>query len=208
MQWAQALDRGPWLQVYIVPRNWWQTTEGSLSWSWQAGGGSFLLLPRRHVLSSWCLWTFNHNTCENHLEEVQGAATSSLFPPLLSRHVVVCKALVYGVQCSMPVRLGHWQSQTSNVCIGMKRQWSERSAMSSRKTLSPSCLMSYLCSLALKTWPSSWRKEGSAGTDICKAPTVQSSQPETNRLMESVCLGGPRWQGSSWQKDHSYQPSW
>ena len=44
---------------------------------------SFLLLPRRHALSSWWLWTFNHNTCENRLEEVQGAATSSLFPPPL-----------------------------------------------------------------------------------------------------------------------------
>ena len=29
------------------------------------------------------LWTFNHNMCENRLEEVQGAATISLFlPPL------------------------------------------------------------------------------------------------------------------------------
>ena len=60
----------------------WQTTEGGPSWTWQAGGGSFLLLPRRHALSSRWQWTFNHNTCENRLE-VQGAATSSLFiPPL------------------------------------------------------------------------------------------------------------------------------
>ena len=48
--------------------------------TWQAGGGSFLLLPRRHALSSQWLWTFNHNMCENHLEEVQGAATNSFFP--------------------------------------------------------------------------------------------------------------------------------
>ena len=54
-----------------------QTTEGT-SQTWQAGGGSFLLLPKRHALSSRWLWTFNHNTCENRLEEVQGAATSSL----------------------------------------------------------------------------------------------------------------------------------
>ena len=86
-QWAQALDKGPWLQMYTVPGNCtpfgWQTTEGSPSWAWQAGGGSFLLLPRRHAVSSRWLWIFNHNTCENHLEEVQGAATSSLFPPPL-----------------------------------------------------------------------------------------------------------------------------
>ena len=51
----------------------------------QAAGGSFLLLPtcRRHALSSWWLWSFNRNACENHLEEVEGAATSSLLlPPL------------------------------------------------------------------------------------------------------------------------------
>ena len=57
--------------------------EGSPSWTWQAGGGSFLLLPRRHALSCRWLWTFNHNTCENCLEEVQGAATISLFLLLL-----------------------------------------------------------------------------------------------------------------------------
>ena len=34
-----------------------------------------------HALSSWWLLTFNHNTCENCLEEVQGAATRSLFTP-------------------------------------------------------------------------------------------------------------------------------
>ena len=87
MKWAQVLDKGPRLQMYKVAGNCTplgqQTTEGSPSQTWQAGGGSFLLLPRKHALKSWWLWTFNHNTCENHLDEVQGAATSSLFlPPL------------------------------------------------------------------------------------------------------------------------------
>ena len=85
-----------------------QTTEGSPAW--QAGGGSFLLLPRRHALSSQWLWTFNNNMSENHLEEVQGAANSSLFPPLLFQDMP-CTALVCGVQCSMPMRLGHWQNK-------------------------------------------------------------------------------------------------
>ena len=31
---------------------------------------------------------------------------------------------------------------------------------------------------------------------------VQSRQPLTYRLIESVGLGGPRWHGSSWQRDH------
>ena len=36
--------------------------------------------------------------------------------------------------------------------------------------------------------------------DMWNAPMVQSRQPLTNRLMESVGLGGHRWHGSSWQR--------
>ena len=87
MQWAQALEKRPWLQINMVPGNCtplgWQTTEASPGRTWQAWGGSFLLLLRRHAISSRWLWTFNHNTCENCLEEVQGSVTSSLFTPPL-----------------------------------------------------------------------------------------------------------------------------
>ena len=69
-------------------------TEGSLSRTWQAVGGSLLLLPRRHALSSRWLWTFNHNTCENRLEEVQGAATSSVFTPPLFQDTWPCVQLM------------------------------------------------------------------------------------------------------------------
>ena len=57
-------------------------------------GGSFLLLPRRHALSSRWLWTFNHNMCENHLEEVQGSATSSLFTSPLFQNMWPCVQLL------------------------------------------------------------------------------------------------------------------
>ena len=57
-------------------------------------GGSFLLLPRRHALSRWWLWTFNHNTCENCLEEVQGSATSSVFMPPLFQNTWPCVQLL------------------------------------------------------------------------------------------------------------------
>ena len=100
----------------------------------------------------------------------------------------------------MPVRLGHWQSQISSICSGMTGQWSGRSAMSSYKTLSPSGPMSYLHSLALRIWTSSWRREVSAGMDMWNPPMVQSRQPVTYRLMESMGLSGPRWHGSSWQR--------
>ena len=205
MQWAQALDKGPWLQMYRVPGNCTplglQTTEGSPSQTWQAGGGGFLLLPRRHALSSRWLWTFNHNMCENRLEEVQVAATSSLFHATsLSRHVAVCTAVLCRAQCSMPLRLGHWHNQTSNVCSGMTGQWSDRSAMSGRKTLSQLGPMSYLHGLALRIWTSFWRREGCTGMDMWKAVMVQSRQRFTYRLRESLDLGGPRWHGSSWQR--------
>ena len=119
----------------------------------------------------------------------------------LSRHVAVCIALVCGAQCSMSVRLGHWQSQTSKVCSRMTGQWSDRSVMSGHNTLSPPGPMSYLCGLALRSWTSFWRREGSAGMDMWNAPMVQSRQPFTYRLRESVGLWGPIWHGSSWQRD-------
>ena len=180
--------------MYKVPGNCtplgWQTTEGSPGRTWQAWGGSFLLLLRRHALSSRWLWTFNHNTCENRLEEVQGSDTSSLFTP---------------------ARLGHWQSQTASVCSKTTGQWSDRCAMSDRKTLSPPGPMSYLSGLALRIWTSFWRREDFDGMDMWNAPIVQSRQPFTYMLMESVGLGGPRWHGNSWQRgiavSGSSQPS-
>ena len=128
MQWARALDKGPWLQMYTVPGNCTplgrQTTEGT----WQAGGGSFLLLPRRHALSSRWLWTFNHNTCENRLEEVQGAATSSLLTPPLFQDTWSCVQLLYAehnAPCQWdlaidktkpPTSAVEWQGNDRQIC--------------------------------------------------------------------------------------------
>ena len=72
--------------------------------------------------------------------------------------------------------------------------------MLNHKTLPPSGPLSYLHGSELKTWTSYWKREGSAGIDMWNAPTVQSRQPLTYRLMESVGLGGPRWLGSSWRR--------
>ena len=99
----------------------------------------------------------------------------------LSRHMAVCTALACGAKCSMPVRLGHWQRQTSNVCSEMTGQWSDRSAVSSHKTLSPPDPMSYLRSLALRIWTSFWRREGSAGTDMWNSPWCSQSLWPTGR---------------------------
>ena len=76
----------------------------------------------------------------------------------------------------------------------MTGQWSDRSAMSNRKTLSPPGPMVYLRCLALTIWTLFWRREGSTGMDMWNTPMVQSRQPLTYRLMESVGpQGGPRW---------------
>ena len=197
MQWAQALItdvhgarelHAPWTADHRE-----KSKSNLISWS-----GSLLLLSRRHALSSRWLWTFNHNLRKPPGRSSRSCCQFSLPTTSLLRHVAACTAPVCGAQCSMPLRLGYWQSQTSNVCSGMTGQWSDRSAMSSRKTLSPSGPMSYLRSMALKIWISSYRREGSAGMDTWTAPRVQSRQSVTYRLMGSVGMGGLRWRGSSW----------
>ena len=95
---------GQQLQMYTLPGNCmllgWQTTEGSPSWAWQAGGGSFLLLPRRHALSC----ELSSTTCENRLEDVQGAAIRSVFSPPLFQDMWPCVQLLC-VECNAPC---HW----------------------------------------------------------------------------------------------------
>ena len=187
--------------MYTVPGNCtplgWQTTEGSPGRTWQAWGGSFLLLPRRCFQQQVAV-----NFQPQHVWKPPGRSSricyqSSLHATSLSKHVAMCTAFVCGVQCSMPTILGNWQSRTSSVCSEMTGQWSARSAMSGRKTLSPPGQM---CGLALRIWTSFWRREDFDGMDMWNAPIVQSRQPLTYRLMESVGLGGPKWHGSSWQR--------
>ena len=55
---------------------------------------------------------------------------------------------------------------------------------------------------AARHWGSGPHSEGEKTPMVWtwNAPMVQSRQPLTYRLMESVGLGGPRWQGNSWQR--------
>ena len=133
------------------------------------------------------------------MEEVQGAATSSVFMPSLFQDTWPCEQLLC-VECnSLCQWLGHWQGQTSNIFYRIKGQWSDRSAMSGHKTLSRPGPMSYLHGLALRIWTSFWRREDSPLMDMWNSLIVQSRQPFTYRLRERVGLGGPRWHGSSCQ---------
>ena len=99
----------------------------------------------------------------------------SLHATSLSKHVAVCTALVCGAQCSMPARLGHWQSQTSSIWSEMTGQWSDRSAMTDCKTLSPPGPMSYLYCLALRIWISFWRRDRWYGHVECSNGAVKTA---------------------------------
>ena len=82
----------------------------------------------------------------------------------------------------------------------MEWQGNDQTDLQCQAALSPPGPMSYLRGLALRIWTSFWRREGSPGMDMWNAPMVQSRQPFTYRLRESVGLGGQRWHGSSWQR--------
>ena len=108
-------------------------------------------------------------------------------------------ACVCGAQCSMPVRLGHWQSQTSSVCRERKEKWSDRSAMLGRKTLSPPGAMSYLSGLALRILTSFWRREGSDGMDVecCNGAVKTAFDIQVD---ERHGPGRPKMTWNSWQR--------
>ena len=202
MQWTQALEKGPWLQMYTVLGNCtplgWQTTEGSPGRTWQAWGGSCLLLTRRHALSSRWLWTFNHNTCENRLEEVQGSATSPLFTPPLFQNTWPCVQLLCAERdapcqrdlahdkAEPPASAAKWQGndQTDLQCQAARHchhqvQWATCAAWH---------------------WGSGPHSEGEKTPMVWTCGMVQLRQPLTYRLIESLGLGGPKWHGSSWQR--------
>ena len=169
-----------------------QTTEGSPSRTSQAGGGSFLLLPRRLALSSPWLWTFNQNMCENCLEEV-------LFPPplfqdtwprvqlLCGEHNAPCQWNLAIDKAKLPTSAAEWQGndQTDLQCQATRHchhqvQWA---------------------TCATWHWGSGPHSEGQKapgyGHVECSNGAVKTA---CDRLMESVGLGGPRWHGSSWQR--------
>ena len=146
-------------------------------------------LEKLEVVASFCwwLWTFNHNTSENRLEKVQGAATSSLFrPPLFQDTLPFVQFLCAerNAPCQWDLAIDKTKPPTS----AAEWQGNDRSAMSGCKPLSPPGPLRYLCGLALRIWTSFWRREGSAGMDMWNASVVQSRPPYTYRLRESVGL--------------------
>ena len=109
-------------------------------------------------------------------------------------------ALVCWALCSMPARLGHWQKPNLQ-CLQRNDRAMIRQICNVRSqdvvTIRSNEL---LARLGIEDLTSFWRREGSAGMDMLNAPMVQSRQPFSYRLRESVGLGGPRWHESSWQR--------
>ena len=197
MQWAQALDKRPWLQMYKVPGNCtplgWQTTEGCPGQAW---GGSFLLLPRRHALSSWWLWTFNHNTCENRLEKFK-----DLLPVLSSRHLSFkTRGCVYS-SCVLSAMLHAsetWPLTKPNI---QHLQPNDRAMIRQICNVRPQDIVTTRSNELLA-------RLGIEDLDlILKERRLQwyghverSNGAVKTAFHIQVGLGGPRWHGSSWQR--------
>ena len=185
---------------YCMPLGW-QTTEGSQGRTWQVWGGSFLLLPRRHTLSSRWLRTFSHNTCENCLEEVQGYATSYLFMPPLFQNTWPCVQLLCA-ECNAPCQRELAIDKAKPPASAAKWQGNDQTDLQCQTARHCHHQVQWAtCTCAAWHWGSELHsEEDSDGMDMWNAPLVQSRQPLTYRLMDSVGLGGPRWHGNSWQR--------
>ena len=178
-----------WLQMCTVPGNCRplgrQITEGSPSRTWQAGGGSFLCYLGDMLSAA--------GGCE--LSTTTRVKTAwkkfkELLPVLSSRHLSFkTRGRVYSscVRSAMLHASETWPLQRND--RAMIRQICTATTRSSE----------LLARLGIEDLDL-WRSDGSAGMDMWNAPMVQSRQPFTYRLRESVGLGGPRWHGSSWQR--------
>ena len=122
---------------------------------------------------------------------------SELLPVLssrhLSRHIAACAALVWGVQCTMPVRLDHWQTHTSN-----RMQRNDRAMIRQICNVKPQDIVTTRSNeLLVRPVIEDLdliliRREGIPYMDMWNASKVQSRQPLTYRLMKSRSLGSPK----------------
>ena len=96
----------------------------------------------------------------------------------------------------MPVRLSHWQNQTS----ATEWQGNDQTDLQCQAARCCHHQVQWATCAALHWGYGFWRREGSAGMDMWNAPMVQSRQPFIYRLRESVGLGDQRWHRNSWQR--------
>ena len=111
----------------------------------------------------------------------------------------MCTALVCIVQCFIPVRLGHWQSQTSSICSRMTGQWfiqicnvRPQDIVTTRSNKLLAWFGIEDLDLILKERRLRWY-----GHVECSNGAVKTAF--YIQVKKSVVLGGPRWHGSSGQ---------
>ena len=91
-----------------------------------------------------------------------------LLPVLSSRHLSF-KTLGRGAQCSMPVTLGQWQSQTSSVCT----EWHGNDQTDLQCQAARHCHHQVQWATC---WTSSWRRDGSADMNVeCSNGAVKTA---------------------------------
>ena len=149
-----------------------------------------------HALSSQWLWSFNHNMWENRLEEVQGAATTSLFPPPLFQDTWLHVQLLCAERnapCQWDLAIDKAKPPTSAV----KWQGNDQTDLQCQAARHCHYQIQW-ANCAAWHWGAEPHSEGEKTTLVWTCRTLQWCSPY--RLMESMHLGGPRWHGSSWQR--------
>ena len=179
----------------------WQTTEESPSWTWQTGGGSFVFLSRRHAFRSRWQWNFNHKTCEKHLEEVQGDATRSLFLPSLFQDTwlpVHLLCIERNAPCQWDLTIDKARPPTSTA----EWQGNDQTDLQCQATRHCHHQLQW-ATCETWHWGSGLHSEGEKALLVWTCGTLQWCSQDSlwPRLMENMGLGGPRWHGSSWQRD-------
>ena len=126
--------------------------------------------------------------CEYLLEEVQGAATRVFPTPLfqdtwLHVHSCVWSAMLHTSETKPNL---HHLQQNDRAMIRQICNVKPQDIVTTRSN-------ELLAGLGIEDLDIVLKERGSAGMDMWNAPMVQSRQPSTYWLIESVGLGGPRW---------------
>ena len=204
MQWAQALDKRPWLQMYMVPENCTPPADGRPQREVQVGPdklevvASFCSLGDMLSAASGCglsTTTRVKTACKKFKELLP------VLSPLLFQDTWPCIQLVCGAQCydaseTWPLTKPNLQSMQ-----WIKWQGNDQTDLQCQAARHCHHQVHWATCMAWH-WGSGPHSEGEKAPLVWmwNAPVVQLRQPVTYRLMESVGLGGPRWHGSSWQR--------
>ena len=136
---------------------------------------------------------------ENHLKEVQGAVTSSLFYP----HLFHDTSPVYNssVRSAMLHASGTWSLTKPNLLTSaVEWQGNDQTDLQYQATRYSHHQVQW-ATCAAWHWGSGFHPEGEKASLVWTRGTLQPcSKTACDIACESLGLGGPRWHGSSWQR--------